>query len=71
MKTEKKLRRLQKTEMLHAQTRLAEIRTALDAAYSCFDMSADPELTDACIYEISALRSRYNSAIRQIKSIGN
>ena len=69
MSSKRKLNRLRQAELLRAQARLAEIRGALCGAYSCFDDIADPELTDACIFEINALRARYNSEIRQIKTI--
>ena len=70
LNSKRKLNRLRQAELLRAEKRLAEIRGALCDAYSCFDAIADPELTDACIFEINALRARYNNEIRQIKSIG-
>ena len=69
MNSEKKLRRAHHSELQRARARLGEIRDALDTAYLCFNDSADPELTDACIYEINALRTRYDHVIRHIKSI--
>jgi len=63
--------RLRQAELARAQCRIAEIRQALTGLYSCFDDVADPELTEACIFEINALRARYNSEIRQIKSMGS
>lgn len=69
MNSEKKMRRAHRNELLRARGRLDEIRDALDKAYLCFNDSADPELTDACIYEINALRTRYDHVLRHIKSI--
>lgn len=64
--TEKKTRR---NELIRAQGELRGIRDQLERAYLFFDRSSDPELTDACIYEINALRARYDHAIRNIKAI--
>lgn len=69
LSSKRKRSRLYRAELLRAQTRLEEIRFALNGAYSCFDDVADPELTDACIYEINALRAHYNNALREIRSI--
>ena len=33
----------------------------LAAAYSCFNNTSDPELAEAYIYEINALRARYDT----------
>lgn len=70
MSARRKLRARHKEELLHAKNQLGELRDALTAAYFGFEQSADPDTVDACIFEINALRARYNSAIRQIKSIG-
>ena len=43
------------------------IRTELECAYEAFDRETDPGLTDAHIYEISALRARYNHACQALK----
>ena len=44
------------------------IRASLYEAYRKFDTITEPELVDACIYEINALRSRYDYAVRRAKS---
>ena len=41
----------------------------LDDAYTRFDSITDPYIMDACIFEISALKSRYDCAVRNIKSL--
>ena len=69
MNAEKRRRRTRKAELLRSQTQLREIRDGLDRAYLCFNRSSDPELTDACIYEINALRARYDHVLRHIKAI--
>lgn len=47
---------------------VAAIRGELDCAISAFDNVTDPNLMDAYIYEISALRSRYNCAVKDLKA---
>ena len=71
MNSKRKSSRLYRAELLRAKASLEEIRFALHDAYSCFDRIADPELTDACIYEINALRARYNNELRALRLFGN
>ena len=49
---------------------LSELRGALEAAYMRFDAAIEPELVDACVYEINAAQSRYNYQLRLIKERG-
>lgn len=42
-------------------------RTALSHAYFRFNQSVEPDLVDACCYEINAQRARCNYFIRVIK----
>jgi len=49
---------------------LNALRAALSAAYTRFDTTTEPELVDACVYEINAAQSRYNYQIRLIKDAG-
>lgn len=49
---------------------LEEMRAELGAAYTRFDAATEPELVDACVYEINAAQSRYNYLIRAIKEAG-
>lgn len=49
---------------------LSELRAALDEAYMRFDLATEPELVDACVYEINAAQSRYNYQLRLIKESG-
>ena len=51
------------------KTSLQETQTALDHAYTAFDYTSDPELTEACIYEIHSLQARMNYLLRQIKEL--
>ncbi len=49
---------------------LSELHGALTAAYVRFDATTEPELVDACVYEINAAQSRYNYMLRLIKEEG-
>ncbi len=49
---------------------LSETRFALAQAYSRFNAVSEPELVDACVYEINAVLSRYDFLLRQIKQRG-
>ena len=55
--------------LLELKTSLQETQTALDHAHAAFDYISDPELTEACIYEIQSLQSRMNYLLRQIKEL--
>lgn len=46
---------------------MAAVGQALKEAYDRFDCADDPDLIDACIYEINALKARYNYILRCIK----
>ncbi|MGI5936850.1 MAG: DUF2508 family protein [Oscillospiraceae bacterium] len=59
--------KLQRAELRRATEEIIGIRTSLAAAYSCFNNTSDPELTEAYIYEINALRARYDYALRRLK----
>jgi len=48
---------------------IAGIQNELDCAWAAFDNITDPGLMDANIYEISALKSRYNCAVKDLKSL--
>ena len=49
---------------------LNDLRDALEDAYMRFDLATEPELVDACVYEINAAQSRYNYQLRLIKDSG-
>ena len=42
-------------------------RSQLNHAYAQFNFYSDPDLVDACVYEINALQSRYSYYVRQVK----
>lgn len=53
--------------LLELKTALRDVQDALKDAYAAFDYFSDPELTEACIFEIRALQARMNYLVRQIK----
>ena len=55
--------------LLELKTSLQETQNALSHAYTAFDYASDPELTEACIYEIQSLQARINYLVRQIKEM--
>lgn len=59
-----------KAELKQRMDELSSIRSQLQCAYSAFNNLTDPSITDACIFEISALKSRYNYAIKNIRDLG-
>ena len=50
-------------------TELSDTRFALAQAYVRFDNTTEPELVDACIFELNALQSRYNYLLRLVKDL--
>jgi hypothetical protein len=46
---------------------LQQTRLALANAYDKFNFVSDPELVDACIYEIDSLKAKYNYLFRKLK----
>ena len=52
-----------------AMGELQGIQRELDSAYSNFNLTTDDSLQSAYIYEISALRARYNYAVCSIKNL--
>ena len=55
--------------LLELKTSLQETQSALNHAYTAFDYTSDPELTEACIFEIRSLQARMNYLVRQIKEL--
>lgn len=51
-------------------TDLSEMRFALSQAYTRFNSTVEPELVDACVFEINAAQARYNYLLRVIKENG-
>lgn len=55
--------------LLELKTSLEQTQSALSSAYTAFDYASDPELTEACIFEIRSLQARMNYLVRQIKEL--
>lgn len=64
----RKQKRAIKAEYDKAIAELGDVRERLDETYKRFNAVTDNAALDACIYEISALKSRYNCAVRAVKS---
>lgn len=48
---------------------MRQTRNQLNHAYAQFNVYSDPDLVDACVYEINALQSRYSYYVRQVKQL--
>lgn len=68
MASRKKTIRARQHEMDNALMEIGRLRESLDEAYLHFNSTTDPDALDACIYEISALRSRWNTAYKHYKN---
>lgn len=49
---------------------LTSVRSALDEAYMRFNAAVDPELVEACVYEINAAEARYGYLLRLVRESG-
>ena len=58
-----------KAERERVRGEIGGIRSELDCAWSAFNNITDKNLMDAYIYEISALQSRYNCAVKDLKAL--
>ena len=59
--------KVRRKELNRVAGEIGSIRSSLDDAYTQFNNTTDPDALDACIFEISALRSRYNTALKQYR----
>ena len=50
------------------QQQLNETRRELALSYAQFNFASEPELVEACVYQISAIQARCNYLIRAIKA---
>lgn len=57
-----------KAELGRANSELNQIRYDLNRAWSTFNHTSDPALTEACIFEINALRARYDHVLKGVRS---
>lgn len=65
----KRGRNLRQEERRCLMEGVAQTRVQLNQAYAQFNLHSDPDLVDACVYEINALRSRYSYLVRQVKRL--
>ena len=49
------------------QQEMDTVNLLLKVAYDRFNWADDPDLIEACIFEINACKARYNYLLRQIK----
>lgn len=66
--SKRKQRKAREADYKKALEELGEVRSQLDDTYHRFNTVTDSAALEACIYEISALKSKYNCAVRAIKS---
>lgn len=67
-----KVTRELKSRRAEYQAALMELRYVqedLEGAYQRFGYTNDPRELETCILEISALKSKYNNTVRNIKSL--
>ena len=57
----------QQSAQKQLQQELSATNRALKEAYEKFNYVSEPELVDACVYEISALKARCNYLLRRLK----
>ena len=69
MSREKKQRKRRMAEIKKAADEMRGIRVELAQAENSFDHMTDPNRMDACIYEINALRARYNCAVKELRQL--
>lgn len=67
MQESKRERKLRQREQEMAKAEIGELRDRLFDAYAFFDRTTDPDVLEACVYEINALRSRYNTAFKHYR----
>jgi len=49
------------------QQEMYRVNQAMKAAYESFNWADDPDLIDACVFEINACKARYNYLLRRMK----
>ncbi len=69
MKKSKYEAKMLKREYNKRVSEMNRVRSELQCAYSVFNSTTDPDIMDACIFEISALKSRYNYAVNSVRQL--
>jgi len=62
--------RKKRADISNRTQELDEISTAIVQAYRSFNSTLDPQLMDACIFEINALRTRRNAILKEMRQQG-
>lgn len=65
---ERKAKKAQQRELSSLKAEVRNLHQELDDLYSRFDMVTDPTQVDACIFEMNALISKYDYAVKQLKT---
>ena len=60
---------LREVERRQLQESLERVRLELNQAYAAFNMADDADLVESCVFEINALKARYNYLLKQAKWI--
>ena len=69
MSSQRKQQRAHRAEVQLVRAEMLGVRRELEQAYNEFDNITDPLLMEACIYEINALRAKYNCAVHDLKNL--
>ena len=69
MATKRKERRRLRAEHKRMTTEMQTIRRELEQSYRRFNEVRDPMQLDACIFEINALRAKYNCAVHDLRTL--
>ena len=65
MSSQRKQQRAHRAEVQRVRAEMLGVRRELEQAYNI----TDPLLMEACIYEINALRAKYNCAVHDLKNL--
>jgi hypothetical protein len=65
--TKRKEKQRAERDKLQAVTEMEDLHGRLHEAYTSFNATTDTDAMDACIYEINALRARYNTSIKHYR----
>lgn len=68
MLQKRKARQAKRKELANLQAEVLGLRTDLDELYTRFDMLTDTTQLDACIFEMNALMSKYDYAVKCLKA---
>ena len=69
MSSQRKQQRAHRAEVPRVRAEMLGVRRELEQAYNELDNITVPLLMEACIYEIIALRAKYNCAVHDLKNL--